>query len=85
MDNQNALQPVRLQKARPRYGGRVADLQCPAWIEPQLRAQRKNHDYSEWVKESHRREKRAAAIEKVKTFIAGVVFVVMALATAVVR
>lgn len=80
MDNQRALQPIRLRKAKPQHG-RAKGLEAPVWIEQEYRSRK----YARRLAEIHRRERRAAAMEKVKVFVAGIAFVVFSLATAVVR
>ncbi len=88
MDNQKALQPIRLRKAKPQHGRAKCELELPPWmadIERRQKADWKNEEYKRWLKETYRRRRQAEMIEKVKVFVAGVAFVVFALATAVVR
>ncbi len=58
-----------------------AELECPEWIEVQLRTGK----YARQLAEIHRRERRAELLDKLKVFAAGIAFVVFSLATAVVR
>lgn len=88
IDNSKALVPITPRKARPRYGCRGQELELPpflAELERQAAAQRRSCRYSRWVLGIHRNNRRAAALEKLKIFVAGVAFVVFSLATAVVR
>ena len=71
----------QLVKALPRYGVRERELQCPTWIETECR----KRENKRWWAEVCKRKRRAALMEKAKIAVAGAAFVVMALATAVVR
>lgn len=71
----------QLVKALPRYGTRERELQCPEWIEAECR----RREHKRWWTEVCKRKRRAALMEKVKIAVAGVVFVIVSLATAVVR
>lgn len=71
----------QLVKALPRYGVRERELQCPEWIEAECRSR----EYARRLADVHKKERRAAALEKTKIALAGAVFVIVSLATAVVR
>jgi len=71
----------QLQKALPRYGSRVVELQCPTWIETECR----KRENKRWWAEVCKQKRRAALMDKAKIALAGAVFVIVSLATAVVR
>lgn len=75
---------MQLVKALPRYGIRERELDLPPWM-AQLGRRQQISKYNRWVLANQERERRAVMMEKVKAIVAGVVFVVVSLATAVVR
>lgn len=75
---------MQLVKALPRYGVRERQLDLPPWM-AQLERRRQIGKYNRWVLANQERERRAALMEKVKIAVAGAVFVIVSLATAVVR
>ena len=84
MENANR----QLAKALPRYGRPRCEVDLPPWmaqLEQVQIAARKNEAYKQWLKESYRQRRRVEMMEKIKVAVAGVVLVVVSLATAIVR